>query len=143
MTVGFPKQQHDLDLNCLGMSHLSLYFHIASQVTFPGCGSSSGELEVLMDPTTSRHYIRQLPSWTEVVDTCNHLISCASRCLGWQEESSPLSLEPLLHQSLKSSTFSQSGSGRRGERSVAQLGQLFHNNVDIFLQGERRQEHNI
>ena len=38
----------------------------ASQVTSHGCGSSSGELEVLMNPTKNRHFVRQLPSWTEV-----------------------------------------------------------------------------
>ena len=38
----------------------------ASQVTSLGCGSSSGELEVLMNPTNNRHFVRQLPSWTEV-----------------------------------------------------------------------------
>ena len=76
-----------------------------------------------MDLANSRHYIRQLPSWTEVVDQRkddSHPLFF-SRCLVWQEASSPLSLEPLLPQSLKSSTFSQSGSGRREERSVVQL----------------------
>ena len=39
----------------------------------------------------------------------------------WQEASSPSSLEPLWPPSSKSSTFSQSGSGRREERSVKQV----------------------
>ena len=45
------------------LQQLTIY---ASQVTSPGCGSSSGELEVLMNPTNNRHFVRQLPSWTEV-----------------------------------------------------------------------------
>ena len=48
--------------------NLSLYFHETVQVTSPGCGSSSGQLEVLIDLVNSRHYIRQLPSWVEVFD---------------------------------------------------------------------------
>lgn len=106
--------------------NLSLYFHETVQVTSPGCGSSSGQLEVLIDLVNSRHYIRQLPSWVEVFDVDRHLqfSHLCSRCLVWQEASSPLSQEPLLPPSLKLSTFSQSGSGRKEERSVGQSSKL-------------------
>ena len=43
-------------------------------MTFPGCGSSSGELEILTDLASSRHYIHHLPSWTEVVDAGGRLL---------------------------------------------------------------------
>ena len=107
----------------------------ASQVTFPGCGSSSGELEVLMDLANSHHYIRQLPSWTEVVDQRkddSHPFVCVQGVWCGRRHHHPChwSLSRLSLWNHLLSHCQVLGGGKQGRLSS-------YHHVDIFLLGER------